>query len=175
VLCAYPSHSYFKPYATKYPTLRITIKPYYYNASDICLLMLGPTTCSNFTRLQDEKLINNSTMVMMVKLTKQSDEYLFRVRLFQGRSHMDHFSFHKLHLLSIYIRYLHHPVSHTISHHHLIYHNALSHYIRTHIITILLLPFYYVLFVILHYMILSYILSLTHRIFEYVSLYRAQH
>jgi hypothetical protein len=55
----------------------MAIKPYYDDASARRLLMLGPITCSNFIRLQDEQLIYNATMVVM-ELAEASDEYLFK-------------------------------------------------------------------------------------------------
>jgi hypothetical protein len=68
----------FKPYGPKYTTLRISIKPYCNNSSDLMLLMLALISCSNFKWFKDEKLTHNATMVMMIKLNKQSDEYLFK-------------------------------------------------------------------------------------------------
>jgi hypothetical protein len=72
------SYFSFKPYGPKYTTLRISIKPYYNNSSDLMLLMLGLISCSNFKWLHNHKLTHNATMVMLVKLNKQSDEYLFK-------------------------------------------------------------------------------------------------
>jgi hypothetical protein len=82
VLTHFPSSqvSYlpFKPCGTKHTTPRIIIKPYYNNPSGLMPLMFGLISCSNFKRSHNHKLTHNATMVMLIKLNKRSDEYLFK-------------------------------------------------------------------------------------------------